>query len=147
SSSSRRSSVATILSKSSHDLAALPLPPYTMSSSGFSATSGSRLFISIRLAASWIQPLAVRFPPRGALTVRLPLMVAPFESLASCVTGAATAPPRPLVVVCQVTSHHGPGNSPAPAGGRPTPHRLSGFPAAFPTTPGTCSLATLLERT
>jgi len=37
---------------------------------GFSATAGSRLFISIRMAASWIHPLQVRFVPRGDRTVR-----------------------------------------------------------------------------
>src|SRR5829696_6579080 len=38
-------------------------------SSGRSATSGSRLFISMRRAASWCQPLQVRSPPRGARIV------------------------------------------------------------------------------
>src|SRR5580658_6515861 len=38
-----------------------------MSASGFSATSGSRLFISMRRAASWCQPLQLRSVPRGAL--------------------------------------------------------------------------------
>ena len=32
------------------------------------ATSGSRLFISMRIAASWPQPLQVRVLPRGART-------------------------------------------------------------------------------
>src|SRR2546423_12926438 len=41
-----------------------------MSRSGFSATSGSRLFISIRSAASWCQPLQLLSLPRGARTTR-----------------------------------------------------------------------------
>ena len=52
-SSSRKScSDATIASKAAQLRAARPEPPYTMSWSGCSATSGSRLFISIRMAAS-----------------------------------------------------------------------------------------------
>src|SRR5579862_6784327 len=39
-----------------------------MSWSGCSATSGSRLFISMRMAPSWPQPLQVRWLPRGART-------------------------------------------------------------------------------
>src|SRR6266436_6414369 len=39
-----------------------------MSWSGCSATSGSRLFISMRIAASWAQPLQLRWVPRGART-------------------------------------------------------------------------------
>src|ERR1043166_5246276 len=46
-----------------------------MSRSGFSATSGSRLFISIRSAASWCQPLQLFSLPRGARTIRRSLMV------------------------------------------------------------------------
>src|ERR1700730_15035982 len=38
--------------------------------SGFSATSGSRLFINIRIAASWCQLLQLSSLPRGARTVR-----------------------------------------------------------------------------
>src|SRR5215831_7484171 len=37
-----------------------------MSFCGFSATSSSRLFISIRIAASWCQPLHEIEVPRGA---------------------------------------------------------------------------------
>src|ERR1700686_4563318 len=66
-SSSRRSrSVATMASKAFHDRAAFPVPPYTTRSSGFSATSGSRLFSSIRSAASCCQPLHEISVPRGA---------------------------------------------------------------------------------
>ena len=43
-------------SNASQLLRRAPVPPYTTRSSGRSATSGSRLFISIRSAASWIQP-------------------------------------------------------------------------------------------
>src|SRR5580698_3276253 len=43
-----------------------------MSWSGCSATSGSRLFISIRMAASCGQPLQLRSVPRGARTGRGP---------------------------------------------------------------------------
>src|SRR5947207_398453 len=46
------------------------MPPYTMSCSGRSATSGSRLFISIRSAASCCQPLHEISVPRGARIVR-----------------------------------------------------------------------------
>src|SRR5579863_484528 len=53
-------------SKHSQLRAALPMPPYTTSSSGRSATSGSRLFISMRSGASVSQDLAVRRGPRGA---------------------------------------------------------------------------------
>src|SRR4051794_38521974 len=59
-------SVRTIASYASHDRAARPVPPYTTSSSGCSATSGSRLFISIRLAASAPQLFAVRSAPLAA---------------------------------------------------------------------------------
>jgi hypothetical protein len=40
--------------------------------SGFSATSWSRLFISMRSGASVSQLFAVRCAPRGAVTVRAP---------------------------------------------------------------------------
>jgi hypothetical protein len=52
SSRSRLPRERTIPSKASQLRAALPDPPYTISSSGCSATSGSRLFISMRSAAS-----------------------------------------------------------------------------------------------
>src|SRR5215218_2966067 len=71
SSCSSRRSVATIASNASHERAALPEPPYTIKSSGRSATAGSRLFINIRRAASCGQPLQVMAAPRGALTWRL----------------------------------------------------------------------------
>src|SRR5215831_14382716 len=77
SSPSRSRSDATIASKASQLRAARPDPPYTMSSSGCSATSGSRLFISIRMAASCGQPLQVRSVPRGARTGRGPAVGGP----------------------------------------------------------------------
>src|SRR3954468_12102410 len=46
------------------------MPPYTTSSSGRSATSRSRLFISMRSGASVSQLFAESVVPRGALTVR-----------------------------------------------------------------------------
>src|SRR6476659_11158213 len=46
-----------------------------MSRSGFSATSGSRLFMSIRSAASWCQPLQLISLPRGARMTRRSLIV------------------------------------------------------------------------
>jgi len=46
------------------------MPPYTISSWGSSATSGSRLFISIRIGASLSQLLALSSAPRGARTMR-----------------------------------------------------------------------------
>src|SRR3990167_4312788 len=64
--SSRRVSTSTILSKHSQLRAARPMPPYTNSSLGFSATSGSRLFISMRSGASVSQLLAVSVVPRAA---------------------------------------------------------------------------------
>src|SRR5688572_28367848 len=71
SSPSTRSS-RTIASKASHDRTARPVPPYTTRWSGSSATSGSRLFMSIRRAASWAQPRQVNSGPRGARTGRGP---------------------------------------------------------------------------
>ena len=61
----------TIASNDSQFRAAFPDPPYTTSSSGRSATSGSRLFISIRIAASCGQPLQVSAVPRGERIVRV----------------------------------------------------------------------------
>src|SRR5205807_5315607 len=46
--------------------AARPVPPYTTRSCGRSATSESRLFMSMRMAASCCQPLQVIWLPRGA---------------------------------------------------------------------------------
>ena len=53
-------------SYASHDRAARPVPPYTTRSSGRSATSGSRLFISIRIAASCGHDRHDSSVPRGA---------------------------------------------------------------------------------
>src|SRR3954471_9167949 len=61
-------SVSVMASKLRQSRAARPLPPYTTRSSGRSATSGSRLFCSIRSAASWIHPLQERAVPRAART-------------------------------------------------------------------------------
>src|SRR3990172_11775838 len=46
-----------------------------MSSSGFSATSGSRLFMSMRSAASCGEPRELKVVPRGARTRRGPLIL------------------------------------------------------------------------
>src|SRR5271165_2446604 len=46
--------------------AARPMPPYTTSSPGRSATSGSRLFMSMRSGASVSQLFALSAVPRGA---------------------------------------------------------------------------------
>src|SRR5262249_8188098 len=102
-----------IPSKASQLRAARPDPPYTMSSSGCSATSGSRLFISIRIAASCGQPLHVRVVPRGARTGRgpagrslmgrsLPMDVplGPF-----CGASRYIDPPGPLVAVADSLGH------------------------------------------
>src|SRR5579872_4541094 len=70
SSSLSRRKVRTIASNASHERAARPLPPYTTRSCGRSATSGSRLFMSMRMAASCPHPRQVRFEPRGARTTR-----------------------------------------------------------------------------
>src|ERR1035437_2874938 len=72
SSFSKRRNSRTMASKASQERAARPVPPYTTRSSGRSATSGSRLFISIRSAASRAQPLQPRSGPRGARTARGP---------------------------------------------------------------------------
>src|SRR6266511_4199267 len=97
SSSPRPRSVRTIASNDSQSRAAFPVPPYTTRSSGRSATSGSRLFMSIRSAASCGHPRHDSSAPRGALISRpteLPFrlpsngqvatrgpMVAPLESM------------------------------------------------------------------
>src|SRR5688572_6687192 len=70
SSSLRSRSVRTSASYASQLRAALPVPPYTTRSSGRSATSGSRLFMSMRSAASCCQPLQEIEVPRGACTRR-----------------------------------------------------------------------------
>ncbi len=70
SSSFRRRSTERIVSKASQLRAALPMPPYTTSLSGCSATSGSRLFCSIRNGASVNQLPQFRDLPRGARTTR-----------------------------------------------------------------------------
>ena len=75
SSSPRPWRVRTIASNASHERAARPVPPYTTRSSGRSATSGSRLFISIRMAASWGQPRQLSSLPLGARTGRGPLVM------------------------------------------------------------------------
>src|SRR3712207_2875801 len=62
-----------------------------MRSSGFSATSGSRLFIIIRKEASCIQPLQEISVPRGA---RIAVVVDIF-SIVARETG--TANPRPVL--------------------------------------------------
>jgi len=61
---------ATMRSKLSQSRAARPMPPYTTSSWGFSATSGSRLFMSIRSGASVSQLLADSLGPLGARITR-----------------------------------------------------------------------------
>ena len=66
----RSAARATMASNAGQLRAALPEPPYTTRSSGRSATSGSRLFISIRSAASCGQPLQESVVPRGARTRR-----------------------------------------------------------------------------
>src|SRR3989449_5500871 len=71
SSDSKACRLRTMASKQAQLRAALPVPPYTISSSGFSATSGSRLFMSIRNAASCGQPRHEICGPRGARTRRL----------------------------------------------------------------------------
>src|SRR4051812_6813747 len=89
SSSASVSSVATRARNDGQSRAAFPVPPYTTRSSGRSATSGSRLFMSIRLAASCGHPCAVRVPPRGARIVTDDLLLCehltaggePFERL------------------------------------------------------------------
>src|SRR6267143_1250432 len=66
SSSSSSRNVRQIASNDAQFRAALPVPPYTTRSAGRSATSGSRLFMSMRSAASCCQPLQESVAPRGA---------------------------------------------------------------------------------
>src|SRR4051794_25064791 len=68
--------------------AARPVPPYTTRSSGRSAFSGSRLFISIRSGASVCHDRAVSVLPRGARTGRAP-SIADRLSVAAHATAAA----------------------------------------------------------
>src|SRR5918999_1865672 len=70
SSASRLFREFTMASKQSQLRAALPMPPYTTRSSGRSATSGSRLFISMRSGASVSQLFALSCVPRAARTGR-----------------------------------------------------------------------------
>jgi ferredoxin len=63
---SSRFSEATMASKLSQSRAARPMPPYTTSSSGRSATAGSRLLCSMRSAASVSQFFADNVVPVGA---------------------------------------------------------------------------------
>ena len=89
-------------SKASHERAARPVPPYTTRSSGRSATSGSRLFISMRSAASCGHPLHERSLPRGARTSRGPLtrprMPAAVRARKPGAKGPRVVYPRPAVV-------------------------------------------------
>src|SRR6185437_2941168 len=71
--------VATIASNEFQSRAAFPVPPYTTRSSGRSATAGSRLFISIRIAASCGQPLQDSSDPCGAWISRLIPLLRSFE--------------------------------------------------------------------
>ena len=92
SSSSRSFSVSTIASNASQLRAARPVPPYTTRSSGRSATSGSRLFISMRSGASVCQLFALSSVPRGARTSRGAFIIVPlFSSLPSLLIDAAPA--------------------------------------------------------
>jgi hypothetical protein len=75
SSSPRSRSSRTIASNASQLRAAFPVPPYTTRSSGRSATSGSRLFISMRIAASCCHPLHVISVPWGARTTLAPCVI------------------------------------------------------------------------
>ncbi len=67
---------ATMASKHSHERAARPVPPYTTSESGSSATSGSRLFMRQRSGASVCQLPQLSVLPRGARTGRAPAVIA-----------------------------------------------------------------------
>ena len=71
SSSARSRRMRRVASNASQERAALPVPPYTTRASGASATSGSRLFMSMRRAASWVHPRHEMRPPLGARTVRI----------------------------------------------------------------------------
>ena len=75
--------------------AARPVPPYTMSWSGFSATSGSRLFMSILKAASCCQPLQVSAAPVGAIT-SLDMPHTPFRTRSNLIHAPDGFAGRPL---------------------------------------------------
>jgi hypothetical protein len=77
SSSPRSFSERTIAWNASQDLAARPVPPYTTRSSGRSATSGSRLFMSMRIAASCGHDRHESFVPLGARTSRASIEIPP----------------------------------------------------------------------
>src|ERR1700727_1270768 len=66
------------------------MPPYTTSSAGFSATSGSRLFINMRSGASVIQLRALKVLPRAAR------MTLGFSG-ASMVTSSGAESPRHFI--------------------------------------------------
>ena len=76
SSSRNERSVATMASKHSQERAARPVPPYTTSESGSSATAGSRLFIRHRSGASVCQLPQLSAFPWGARTGRAPAVIA-----------------------------------------------------------------------
>src|SRR5207247_5195928 len=83
SSDRRRESVARMRSKADHERAARPVAPYTMRSSGRSATSGSRLFWIIRKAASCGQARQCKELPRGARTTRAVMVTLSIVRLAA----------------------------------------------------------------
>src|SRR5215470_12528145 len=79
-----------------------------MSWSGCSATSGSRLFMSIRMAASCGQPRQLSVVPRGARTGRAPAAGEPAESTETMTTprragspGGGDHPPPFIIILCR----------------------------------------------
>ena len=94
-----------------------PVPPYTTRSSGRSATSGSRLFISIRSAASCGQPRQESSAPRGACTAR-----------ATLTRGSRSRPrppraPRPTATSASTSASSGASQRSGPGPGTTAAHR------------------------
>src|ERR1035441_9076489 len=87
------SSARTMAWKLGQSRAARPVPPYTISSSGFSATSGSRLLCSMRRAASWCHPWQRRVAPRGA-------WIAVIRLIGALRPGHITTPESPIHRTC-----------------------------------------------
>src|SRR6266568_8671667 len=73
------------------------MPPYTTRSAGRSATSGSRLFIKQRSAASCCQPLQRNWLPRGARIIGVVIVVI-----------LSPAPSIPLLLFRSNLSHRDP---------------------------------------
>ncbi len=109
SSSASRFSVATMRWKSSQVRAALPVPPYTTRFAGSSATSGSRLFSSIRSAASWSHPRHRSSVPRAARMTGASAMAQSVAAPATARRGLYWALPADVAQLARASPCHGEG--------------------------------------